>query len=106
MFSQSAASTRAARPAVLRLLCATFMEIIILVFRFAPTLRCLRRPRTPLLAFSFDRIGAHTCTNHTVPYGTALLGWRCPGHFVPGYGRTVPPGHLPFLRQSACQERG
>ena len=27
--------------------------------------------------------------NHTVPYGTALLGWRCPRHFVPGYDRTV-----------------
>src|SRR5271166_1880225 len=22
------------------------------------------------------------------------LGWRCPRHFVPGYGRTVPPGHF------------
>src|ERR1700733_6393700 len=30
--------------------------------------------------------------DHTVPYGTALLGWRCPRHFVPGYDRTVPPG--------------
>ena len=28
------------------------------------------------------------------PYGTALLGWRCPRHFVPGYDRTVPPGHF------------
>ena len=43
---------------------------------------------------SNHRIGAHTCTNHTVPYGTALLGWRCPRHFVPGYDRTVPPGHF------------
>jgi hypothetical protein len=25
------------------------------------------------------RIGAHTCTNHTVPYGTALLGGSVPG---------------------------
>src|SRR5580700_6852652 len=24
-------------------------------------------------------IGAHTCTNHTVPYGTALLGGAVPG---------------------------
>ena len=40
------------------------------------------------------RIGAHTCANHTVPYGTALLGWRRPRHFVPGYDRTVPPGHF------------
>jgi hypothetical protein len=29
------------------------------------------------LPHSNHRIGAqHTCTNHTVPYGTALLGWR------------------------------
>jgi hypothetical protein len=35
-----------------------------------------------------------TCTNHPVPYGTALLGWRCPRHFVPAYDRTVPPGHF------------
>jgi hypothetical protein len=40
------------------------------------------------------RIGAHTCTNHTVPYGTALLGGTCPRHFVPGYDRAVPPGHF------------
>jgi len=39
-------------------------------------------------------IGAHTRANHTVPYGTALLRWRCPRHFVPGYDRTVPPGHF------------
>jgi len=25
------------------------------------------------------RIGAHICTNHTVPYGTALLGCTVPG---------------------------
>src|SRR5580704_15521332 len=43
---------------------------------------------------SNHRIGAQTCANHTVPYGTALLGWRCPRHFVPGYDRTVPPGHF------------
>ena len=30
--------------------------------------------------------------NHTVPYGTALLGWRCPRHFVPGYDQAVPLG--------------
>ena len=41
---------------------------------------------------SNHRIGAHTCPNHTVPYGTALLGWPCSRHFVPGYDRTVPPG--------------
>src|SRR5580700_12268323 len=43
---------------------------------------------------SNHRIGAQTCANHTVPYGTVLLGWRCPRHFVPGYDRTVPPGHF------------
>jgi hypothetical protein len=42
---------------------------------------------------SNHQIGAHTCTNQTVPYGTALLGWRCSRHFVPGYDRSVPPGH-------------
>ena len=25
---------------------------------------------------------------------TVLSGWRCPRHFVPGYDRTVPPGHF------------
>ena len=40
------------------------------------------------------RIGAHTYTNQTVPYGTALLGWGSSRHFVPGYDRTVPPGHF------------
>src|ERR1700674_1335382 len=63
-----------------------------------------RRPETiqhKCFQFSYSkfrhsnhRIGAHTCTNHTVPYGTALLGWRCARHFVPGYDRTVPPGHF------------
>src|SRR6202043_508016 len=43
---------------------------------------------------SNHRIGAHTCANQTVPYGTALLGRRGPRHFVPGYDRTVPPGHF------------
>src|ERR1700719_1865726 len=46
------------------------------------------------------RIGAHTCTNHTVPYGTALLGWRCPRHFVPGYDHAVPLGPTPSLHHS------
>src|ERR1700719_4721223 len=41
---------------------------------------------------SNHRIGAHTCTNHTVPYGTALLGWALFQALVPGYDRTVPPG--------------
>jgi hypothetical protein len=35
----------------------------------------------PKFRHSNHRIGAHTCANHTVPYGTALLGWRCPRHF-------------------------
>jgi hypothetical protein len=46
-----------------------------------------RRLITPIIG-----IGAHTGANHTVPYGTDLLRWRCPRHFVPGYDRTVPPG--------------
>jgi hypothetical protein len=51
---------------------------------------------------SNHRIGAHTCTNWTVPYGTALLGWRCPRHFVPGCDRTVPPGHSQQALASDC----
>jgi hypothetical protein len=31
------------------------------------------------LRHSNHRIGAHTCTNQTVPYGTALLGGAVPG---------------------------
>jgi hypothetical protein len=46
------------------------------------------------LRHSNHRIGAHTCTNQTVPYGTALLGGTCPRHYVPGYDRTVPPGRI------------
>ncbi len=37
-----------------------------------------------------------TRTNHTVPYGTDLLGWRSPRHFVPGYDHAVPPGRNTF----------
>ena len=44
-----------------------------------------------------------TCTNHTVPYGTAVLDGRRPRHFVPGYDRTVPPGLSPFLRRLNSQ---
>jgi hypothetical protein len=40
---------------------------------------------------SNHRIGAHTGANHTVPYGTVLLGGSS-RHFVPGYDQTVPPG--------------
>jgi hypothetical protein len=36
----------------------------------------------------------HIAANHTVPYGTALLGGTVPRHFVPGYDRVVPPGHV------------
>jgi hypothetical protein len=46
------------------------------------------------------RIGAHTCTNHTAPYGTALLGWRCPRHFVPGYDHAVPLGRNRFRAEA------
>src|SRR6202011_3354730 len=46
------------------------------------------------------RIGAHTCTNHTVPYGTALLGWRSPRHFVPGYDHAVPLGRNTFRAEA------
>jgi hypothetical protein len=35
--------------------------------------------------------------NHTVPYGTVLLGWGCSRHFVPGYDQIVPPGLSCFL---------
>ena len=45
------------------------------------------------LQYSNRPIGAHTCTNQTVPYGTALFGGgAAPRHFVPGYYRTVAPG--------------
>src|SRR5580704_11184733 len=49
---------------------------------------------------SNHRIGAHTGANQTVPYGTALLRWRCPRHFVPGYDRTVPPRQKAILHRS------
>ena len=55
---------------------------------------------------SNHRIGAHTCANHTVPYGTALLGWRRPRHFVPGYDRTVPPGHFATALARSNPKRG
>ena len=45
---------------------------------------------TPVLLSSYipeHPIGAHTCADHTVPYGTVLLGWRFSRHFVPGYDR-------------------
>src|ERR1700726_4634645 len=51
------------------------------------------------------RIGAHTWANHTVPYGTVLLGWRCPRHFVPGYDRTVPPGRFATVSIKAGDEQ-
>src|ERR1700694_5107349 len=45
-------------------------------------------------------IGAHTCTNHTVPYGTVLLGWRCPRHFVLGDDHAVPLGRNRFRAEA------
>src|ERR1700694_770849 len=56
---------------------------------------CLAIPHSKFRASNL-RIGAHTCTNHTVPYGTALLGWRCPRHVVPGYDHAVPLGRKRF----------
>src|ERR1700675_579846 len=35
--------------------------------------------RIPNFRHSNHRIGAHTCTNQTVPYGTALWGGAVPG---------------------------
>jgi hypothetical protein len=35
--------------------------------------------------------------NHTVSYGTALLGRRCPGHFVP-----LEFGHSVFKALAVC----
>jgi len=45
-----------------------------------------------------QRATAWSAPDHTVPYGTVLLGWGCSRHFVPGYDRTVPPGLSSFLR--------
>src|SRR6202044_784257 len=41
---------------------------------------------------SNHRIGAHTGANQTVPYGTGLLRWRCPGTSCQATIATVPPG--------------
>src|SRR5271165_3435696 len=41
--------------------------------------RVTRRWSVPNFRHSNHRIGAHACTNHTVPYGTALLGGAVPG---------------------------
>jgi hypothetical protein len=51
---------------------------------------CSQIPEISPLQDSNHRLGAQTCTDHTVPYGTVLLGWRCFRHFVPGYDRAVP----------------
>jgi hypothetical protein len=53
-------------------------------------LTCPCFERLPALR-GVHRIGAHTCTIQTVPYGTALWG-PFPRHFVPGYNRIVSPG--------------
>jgi hypothetical protein len=55
------------------------------------------------LRHSNHRIGAHTCTNQTVPYGTALLGGAVPGTScqatiapsLPDAFSPVPLGHNP-----------
>jgi hypothetical protein len=64
-------------------MCAVFLKDQIISFR----IRNFYHPD--------HRTGAHTCANHTVPYGTAPFGWCCPRHFVPGYDRAVPPGRKP-----------
>ena len=38
--------------------------------------------------------------NHTVAYGTAILGWRYPRHFAPGYDRAVPLGRNTFRAEA------
>jgi hypothetical protein len=45
---------------------------------------------------SIENTSGIAAPDQTVPYGTALFGWRGPRHFVPGYDRTVPPGQKPF----------
>jgi hypothetical protein len=49
-------------------------------------------------AFRRTTSGIRSAPDHTVPYGTVLLGWECSRHFVPGYDRTVPPGLSLFLQ--------
>ena len=39
------------------------------------------------------RSSAHLHESYPYPTGR-LFGWRRPRHFVPGYDRTVPPGHF------------
>src|ERR1700719_1565183 len=47
---------------------------------------------------SNHRIGAQTCTNHTVPYGTALLGGAVPGTSCQA---TIAPSLLPSGTRSS-----
>jgi hypothetical protein len=49
------------------------------------------------------RIRAHTCANHTVPYGTGLLGCAGPRHFVPGYDHAVAPGRKTFRAEALIE---
>ena len=49
---------------------------------------------------SNHRIGSQASANHTVPYGTALQGWRCPRHIVPGYDHAIPPGRNTFRAEA------
>ena len=60
---------------------------------------CLAIPHSKFLPPIFESV-QHTCTNHTIPYGTALLGWHCPRHVVPGYDHAVPLGRNRFRAEA------
>src|ERR1700730_6581168 len=60
---------------------------------------CLAIRHPKFLPSIFESVH-HTCTNHTVPYGTALLGRRCPRHFVPGYDHAIPLGRNRFRAEA------
>src|ERR1700719_2693815 len=51
-----------------------------------------RFPKEARCTFRREVTVGFATPDHTVPYETVPLGWRCPRHFVPGYDRTVSPG--------------
>src|SRR5208283_3500626 len=59
-----------------------------------------------VLVFKFrhsnHRIGAHTCTNHTVPYGTALWGGAVPGTSCQA---TIAPSLRDISQQAPVRQR-